>query len=181
MLAQIHSGLEVDASHGIIVLVTLAGAVLVLATFALGQSNFSAAAFERHRRRTPLSWSPARPGPAVKPAHPPGGLLATPGDLQKRASLRRDGNPVDVLVKLHDGLGDPFSAPVLDRSRGGLRLLVPEAVPVTSLIQVRAPHAPDEVPWVQLQVRRCRPKGDAWEVGCSFTEEQPWSLLLLFG
>jgi hypothetical protein len=98
-----------------------------------------------------------------------------------RASLRRDGNPVDVLISLHEGTVSPYRASVIDRSRGGVRLAVPARIPVTSVIRIRAEHAPEGSPWVQLEVRRCDPRGEEWVIGCRFTEDHPWSILLLFG
>src|SRR5262249_9173363 len=75
----------------------------------------------------------------------------------------------------------PCGGYVLDRSTAGLRLATPRQFPVGALLTVRADSAPAEVPWVQVQVRSCTPVGDHYQVGCSFLEQPPWNVLLLFG
>ncbi len=142
-------------------------------------------------RRTSYTKNLARPLPEYALASPAyarhlaeltsSGTAAELNDEIQRATLRRDGNPVEVFVSLQDGIDEPILGTVTDRSRGGLCLRVSESVPPTSLLKVRATHAPEGSPWVQLDVRRCEKQGDHWELGCRFTEDQPWNVLLLFG
>lgn len=105
----------------------------------------------------------------------------TPPPPERRSSLRRPGNPVRVVVA--DGLTSRnlVDAWVIDRSRGGLRLAVPDPIPVGTLLQVRTTHDPQCAPWVQLCVKRCWQRNDLWVVGCQFVQMPPVNVLLLFG
>lgn len=75
----------------------------------------------------------------------------------------------------------PLEGLVLNRSKGGLQLSVDQAVPVGTVLGVRASAAADNLPWVQIRVKRCRQHGETWTLGCQFVETLPWSVLLLFG
>jgi PilZ domain-containing protein len=99
----------------------------------------------------------------------------------KRKWLRRDGSSVPILVTDVATAGPPLEGLVLDRSRGGLLIVLPQAARVGSLLNIRAAHAPDDLARIPIQVRHCRPKGDGWLVGCKFLSELPWGVLLLFG
>ena len=99
----------------------------------------------------------------------------------RRASVRRDGVPVQVNLTsptLRGGQNDGY---VLDRSTGGLRVAVTAAIPAGTVLQVRADNAPDTVPWVTILVRSCRDTGPHFELGCEFEKTPPWNILLLFG
>jgi hypothetical protein len=76
---------------------------------------------------------------------------------------------------------EPGEGLVVNRSRGGLCLVVHGPVEKGSLLRVRAAHVPDDMPWVPVHVRRCQAKGDSWRLGCQFVEKLPWSVVLLFG
>jgi hypothetical protein len=75
----------------------------------------------------------------------------------------------------------PWEGTVHDRSTGGLCLHVSRPAVVGSHFLVRSPNAPEEMPWVEVQVRNCRKTGNTYLIGCEFVEAQPWSVLLLFG
>ncbi len=107
--------------------------------------------------------------------------LLSNGTREKRASLRRKGKPVRVLMADAETTQEPTTGWVLDRSRGGLYLVVSEPVAVGTMLSVRATHAPDTMPWVQVEIRRCHPKGNRWGLGCRFKRELAWGELLLFG
>ena len=99
----------------------------------------------------------------------------------RRASVRRDGVPVQVLLTsptLRTGQSGGY---VLDRSTGGLRVAVTAAIPAGTVLNVRAGNAPDTVPWVTILVRSCRDTGPHYELGCEFEQTPPWNILLLFG
>jgi hypothetical protein len=98
-----------------------------------------------------------------------------------RRALRREGNPVPVVVSDMSPSATPCEGLVLDRSRGGLLLSVPRATAAGTLLTIRAAHAPDDLAWIPIQVRHCRPQEDRWLLGCKFMCELPWSVLLLFG
>jgi hypothetical protein len=99
----------------------------------------------------------------------------------RRTAVRREGPPVRVLLaspSFRNGVGEGY---VLDRSTGGLRIAIADAVAPGSLLQVRAVNAPDNVGFVTILVRSCRPSNDFYELGCEFEATPPWSVLLLFG
>lgn len=100
---------------------------------------------------------------------------------EKRASVRRKGNPVKILISDAEGQAKPHEGCVIDRSIGGLGMMVEEPVEVGTILSVRAVNAPASVPWVQIEVRNCRKGAEAWEIGCQFVRTPPWSVLLLFG
>ncbi len=99
----------------------------------------------------------------------------------RRGSIRRDGPPVRVVLQsptFRNGVDDGV---VIDRSTGGLRILLKNAIPQGSTLQVRAVNAPDTVGFVTVVVRSCRENEDHFELGCEFTKTPPWNVLLLFG
>lgn len=98
---------------------------------------------------------------------------------ERRRSLRRMGNPVDVLVTETEG--EPFEGVVIDRSTGGLCLSLPRLIAAETMLKVVACHAPEGAPALAVKVRHCRQAGDRWLCGCQFVESPPWGQLLLFG
>ncbi|MBL8797903.1 MAG: PilZ domain-containing protein [Planctomycetia bacterium] len=102
--------------------------------------------------------------------------------MDRRAALRRGGNPIAVLISDADSKAKPSFGYVLDRSTGGLCLSVAAPIPEGTFLTVRTNNAPQTVPWIKVEVRNCRSVGDKeWELGCKFDKTPPWSVLLLFG
>lgn len=104
-----------------------------------------------------------------------------PGGQDHRGAVRRAGNPTPVWVAGDGQYGRPDYALVLDRSTTGLRLAVSRDIRPGSLLSVRAESAPEDSPWVFVEVRHARSSGKFYEIGCRFVESPPWSVLLLFG
>lgn len=99
---------------------------------------------------------------------------------ERRAAPRRKGNTVEV--QLSGGEDQPvLKGWVLDRSVGGLCLLVDQAVPESTVLKVRPRSTGDAVPWTEVTVRMCRPEGTQFELGCQFHRTPNWNLLLQFG
>ena len=99
----------------------------------------------------------------------------------RRGTVRRDGAPVRVLLSstsFRNGINDGY---VVDRSTGGLRILIQSAMAPGSTLQVKAINAPDTVGFVTVIVRSCRKNTDHFELGCEFEKTPPWNVLLLFG
>ena len=99
----------------------------------------------------------------------------------RRGTVRRDGAPVRVLLSstsFRNGVNDGY---VVDRSTGGLKVLIQSAMAPGSTMQVRAANAPDTIGFVTLSVRSCRKHTDHFELGCEFEKTPPWNVLLLFG
>jgi hypothetical protein len=99
----------------------------------------------------------------------------------RRGAVRREGAPVRVLLSsstFRNGVADGY---VVDRSTGGLRILIQSALAPGSTLQVKAVNAPDTVNFVTVIVRSCRKNTDHFELGCEFEKTPPWNVLLLFG
>ncbi len=99
----------------------------------------------------------------------------------RRGAVRREGQPVRVVLAastFRNGVCDGY---VIDRSTGGLKIASQSAVAPGSTLQVRAVDAPDTVGFVTLLVRSCRKTDDHFELGCEFEKTPPWNVLLLFG
>lgn len=112
---------------------------------------------------------------AVAPAPPP------PSDDERRTAPRRKGNPVSVQVTDAQGRGDAFQGWVVDRSSGGVRLLVDQSVPAGMVLSVRPTKCHPSFPWVQVMVKSCRAERSSWNLGCQFVQKLSWAELQLFG
>jgi hypothetical protein len=130
--------------------------------------------YKPRRRWTP---SPLPAPPSCRPFDVRNQVRGAPDN--RRQSLRRNGNPVDVLVA--ETKGQEVEGVVVDRSTGGLCLSLPHAVNAQTVLRVIARHAPEDSPWLIVKVRHCRQAENRWLCGCQFMESPPWSQLLLFG
>jgi hypothetical protein len=105
-------------------------------------------------------------------------------EADRRTATRRKGNPIEVLITDSSGGGSPVKGTVLDRSKGGVRLVVDKsmaALAVGTILSVRPATAPASVNWIQVQVRHYHPRDDGWVVGCQFVEIPPMNIVLMFG
>jgi len=100
---------------------------------------------------------------------------------EKRRSLRREGNWVPVKVSQDPDGHRIVEAVVVDRSKSGLKIYTTRAVKQGTVLCVKAENAPEGTPWVFVQVCRVTRHRKYHELGCQFTQEVPWNLLLLFG
>jgi hypothetical protein len=98
----------------------------------------------------------------------------------RRTSLRRRKQQT-VLVINPAQSEDARRGWLLDRSLGGLGLLMDQPADEGTLLRVRATNAPSRFPWVEVQVRNCRRKENSWELGCQFLRTPSWEVLLTFG
>jgi hypothetical protein len=87
---------------------------------------------------------------------------------------------VEVLLPASEE-GPRVRGQVLDRSQGGLRILIDEAVDEGTELKVRATTAPATSPWIDITVPTCRRDGVQYEIGCQFRQTPPWNVLLHFG
>jgi hypothetical protein len=114
---------------------------------------------------------------------------ASPGEKEKKAKeqrnmQRRQGNPVQVHIAPPEDKKNPRLGSVLDRSVGGMRLAVFDEIAIGVVIAVHPLHAGEIVPWVELEVRSCRPSTEMpgqFEIGCQYVKSPPYSIQLLFG
>ena len=99
----------------------------------------------------------------------------------RRTTMRRDGQPVPVYLNSAAFEKQTEPAYVIDRSKGGLKIISAKPLPAGSTMQIRAENAPDNIPWLTMIVRSCREMGIRYELGCEFEQPPPWNILLLFG
>ena len=110
--------------------------------------------------------------------------VKTPHAAEQRGTFRRHGNPVEVYIGTPEDKKNPDIGSVLDRSMGGMRLALYHEVEIGMIVSIRPVHADDIVPWVDLEIRSCRPSVEMpnqYEVGCSYVKSPPYSIQLLFG
>jgi hypothetical protein len=100
---------------------------------------------------------------------------------ERRQAPRRHGNPTTVLISDAAGKAAPTRGVVVDRSAGGLRLTLGGAVEVRTILSVRPAEVTTIMPWIQVEVKSCRPAEAGWEVGCHFLRTPPANVLGLFG
>jgi hypothetical protein len=100
---------------------------------------------------------------------------------ERRAAIRRQGNPIEVLISDAEATLEPARGWVIDRSMRGLCLLVHEEVGPGTVLSVKPRKAPPATPWVQAEVRTCKQDQAGYELGCQFVRTPPWAVMLLFG
>lgn len=100
--------------------------------------------------------------------------------LDRRCAPRRKGNTIELQV-LPDGAEQPLSAWVLDRSIGGLCLLVEAPLPQGATLKVRPRKVSEQIPWTEVTVKSCRAEGTQYEIGCQFHRTPNWAHLVQFG
>jgi hypothetical protein len=116
------------------------------------------------------------------------GPEAAPEDLnfqaqwgaERRAGRRRWGNPTEVYVVVRSWQG-PVHGLVINRSTGGLAILLQQEVPAGTAIEVHSVEAPRSVPFVTLEVCHCLKAGRLFLIGGRFCEEVPWNVRVWFG
>ncbi len=101
--------------------------------------------------------------------------------VDRRLHPRYSVEPKEVLLVEADSRKVVATGLVLDRSLGGLGLLLNEQVHVGLRLRLRPTTAEPESPWVQVDIRYCRPRGDKWRAGCQFVEVSSWDVMNMFG
>jgi hypothetical protein len=152
-----------------------------LIPFAVGALVATAARILNASRRQP---DPLAAGPAD-----PSGLIGEDGvdpfdfgsAQEQRRALRRQGNPVAVLVADATGKGEPRPATVIDRSVHGLRLAVDHPVALQTILSLRPAKTAAFSYWTKVGVVHCRRTNVGWELGCQFVHNMTSGLLWQFG
>lgn len=121
------------------------------------------------------------PVPVVKTTHQEYDPFVHGSPTDQRKAYRRAGNPIEVYVAPQDQKDSPRIGWVFDRSVGGLGLVSSDEIAEGALLSVRPANAPTIVPWIEIEVRSCRPTEEGFELGCKFVKTPPWSILLMFG
>jgi hypothetical protein len=127
------------------------------------------------RKLAPAPIVTEKPPPAAAPE-----LKAVHGK-ERRASLRRKGNPVSVQVSDVEAMAEPFSGWIVDRSLGGVCVLTDFEFPVGTRLTVRPASAPETFPWIHTAVRSCRQERSSWKLGLQFAQPVTWEELRMFG
>jgi hypothetical protein len=107
-------------------------------------------------------------------------FFQTQGGVEKRAGRRRWGNPTEVHVILPVGPSRVHGL-VINRSTGGLAILVQQEVSAGTSIKVHSVEAPRSVPFIEMEVCHCRKAGRLFLIGCQFCEDVPWNVRVWFG
>jgi hypothetical protein len=140
----------------------------------------------------PVYWFAMRtsgPAPAEdtdqQPVVPTGSdPFASGSSSEQRKAFRRRGNPIEILVTPEKESARPERGYVLDRSVGGLRLMIPRDVPPGTILTVRPAQVTAMIPWIEVEVRNCTPshtQPGEFDVGVQFIKAPPYPVLLLFG
>jgi hypothetical protein len=129
----------------------------------------------RLQRETP--GGTPRPG---GPQHAPEEADFLVGGAERRRSRRRWFNPTSIsfFTALE---GRPHHGIVVNRSAGGVALLVDQEFPEDEILFVRAVEAPKNVPVIQVRVCHCRSAGGMFMLGCEYCQELPWNVKVWFG
>jgi hypothetical protein len=96
---------------------------------------------------------------------------------ERRATKRYWGNPIEVRI-MSQLRPDPRRGAVVNRSTGGLAILVDDAYEPGALLKVRAILAPKDVAWIEIEVKNCHPAGRNWVIGCQYPETPPWKAVV---
>src|SRR5438128_1759268 len=99
-------------------------------------------------------------------------LSLSTGGSERRTNPRRQGNLVSVTITCT--ASPAASAPgassvhgwVLNRSGGGLCLLVDEEIAPGTVLTVTPHLGPATFEWIQVEVKSCRPERQSWLLGC---------------
>jgi hypothetical protein len=100
---------------------------------------------------------------------------------ERRADPRRKGNPVSVQVSNEKATSEPFQGWVVDRSTGGVRLLVDQEVKPNTVLSVRPTKSHPGFTWVQVKVKSCKPERSSFNLGCQFMRKLTWAEMQAFG
>jgi hypothetical protein len=131
-------------------------------------------------------------------SRPSGTALPPPtGGSERRTTPRRQGNLVSVTIicpasrptSVPPEASPVASAPgassmhgwVLNRSGGGLCLLVDEEIAPGTVLTVTPHLGPATFEWIQVEVKSCRPERQSWLLGCQFLQKLSWDDLRPFG
>jgi hypothetical protein len=105
------------------------------------------------------------------------GHAGGPGHKERRTTSRRHGNLVSVTIisqasRTASSAGVPaMDGWVMNRSGGGLCLLVDEEVMPGTVLTVTPHLGPTAYEWIQIEVKSCRPERKSWLLGCQFLQK----------
>ena len=100
--------------------------------------------------------------------------------LDRRTSPRRKGNSVEIQLVIPPST-QPIQGWIIDRSIGGLRVLLDREVPSGLIVQVRPGTNHTKLPWVDTTVKSCRLEGTYFDVGLQFVQTPNLNVMMQFG
>lgn len=106
---------------------------------------------------------------------------SAPQARDRRSEPRRKGNLVAVHISDAQATAPPIEGWVVDRSQGGLGVLVDEAVALGTILSVRPVKTRPPARWIQIEVKSCRQERNSWNLGCQFVQRPGWNDLRHFG
>ena len=120
----------------------------------------------------------AKDVPVDEAGHDP---FALGGKTERRGAHRRKGSCVGVLMVDADQKGAKREGWVLDRSLGGLGLYSECQEEPGTTMRVLPENAPPMTPWIDVEVKECKPYETGYQLNCAFLKAPPYAVLLLFG
>jgi HEAT repeat protein len=87
--------------------------------------------------------------------------------------------PMHILHGMHQI--EPVAARLFDISAGGLGLIARQSYATGTLLTVRPPEAPPEVPWVLVETRYAQKTPDGWRIGCKFVRQPSHTFHVFLG
>src|SRR6186997_508496 len=86
---------------------------------------------------------------------------------ERRRGMRRWFNPIEVVLisPVHE---NPLPGLVVNRSSGGLAILMDVAFDTDTVLSVRPKYAPAGVKYVYIRVRHARKASKLWVIGCQY-------------
>jgi hypothetical protein len=127
-----------------------------------------------------MSTKASLPSPAPAPAEPPR-PAETKNPKEKRSTPRRKANMQPVLITNGDTKAPPFDGWIVDRSAGGLRLVVKRPIAEGALLSVRPARASASFPWLKVEVRNASTENGTTNLGCRFVLKPTLEELQQFG
>ncbi len=99
----------------------------------------------------------------------------------KRIACRRTGTVVEVEYALESEPHTKMNGLVVDRSLGGLRIVVDAPLETGVKLVILPANAPKGTQWVEAEVRSCNQQDEHWEIGCKFLSMPSYATMVLFG
>jgi hypothetical protein len=118
--------------------------------------------------------------PPPAPADTIASSASTLSFTERRQTLRRWGDPIQVLICDEYPANEPNRGWIVNRSGGGLGLSAARSALEGAFLSVRIAIAPDTAPWTRVQVKGCNLSSGRWILNCQFLETPPREVLLMF-
>jgi hypothetical protein len=99
---------------------------------------------------------------------------------ERRANKRYWGNPIEVRIT-SPLRPEPCRGAVVNRSTGGIAILVDDKYETGAMLKVRAVLAPKDVGWIDVEVRNCRKAGRNFVIGCQYPTPPSWKAVAWLG